>query len=272
MCVLGLAGQGNQCLDMCDTSIDMLMFKDTPGKQAGTVNIVNQVRAGRDPRGLVTCPIAGAMLWLLIPLTLFCCVGLVGGAAWVFNYMRTLRRKQNSNKNQNYREPEQQFLEEQQQPYADYGQEQPQEQYQQRDYAEEPMPVMEPIVEAPVVQAQQMNIFGGEPNLMGGLAPLSAPLTVAAPTTMYPSLAAPMTAAYPTASYQLPVQQGYAQAGSSYVTGSQFGGSMALTGGATTTQMPAYGAYGAYGAQAAPQMVSTSLNQTVYPTGSMRIG
>ena len=117
--------------------------------------------------------------------------------------------------------------------------------------------------------APATNIFGGEPNLMGGLAPLAAPLTVAAPTTMYPSLAAPMTAAYPAASYQLPVQQGYAQAGSAYMTGSQFGGSMALTGGAMTTQMPAYGAYGA---QAAPQMVSTSLNQAVYPTGSMRIG
>jgi len=270
MCVTSAVGLGNQCLDMCDTSIPMALFKDTPGKQAGTVNIVNAVRAGRDPKGMVTCPITGAMLWLLIPLTLCCCVGLVGGAAWVFNYMRALRRKQNQ-KNQNYREPEQQFLEEQQQPYADYGQEQPQEQYQQRDYAAEPMPVMEPMVEVPVLQAGEQNIFGGAPNLMGGLAPLSAPLTVAAPTTMYPSLAAPMTAAYPTASYQLPAQ-GYAQAGSSYVTGSQFGGSMALTGGAMATQMPAYGAYGAYGAQAAPQMVSTSLNQTVYPTGSMRIG
>jgi len=173
---------GNQCLDMCDTSISLVAtkdglpsFHDTPGKMAGTVNMVQQVRAGRDPQGYTTCPGLTVWAWLWFPILLCCLVGFCGGAYWMFQYYRQRLKKQKE-KVQNY-EPDTPFVEDGAQ-YAQYDQVQPQ------DNFNDPMPVaypeQQPMLEkrdepvtmpmvpplAPVALPQQ-NMFG-TPNLAAG--------------------------------------------------------------------------------------------------------
>jgi len=256
MCIT-MAGKGNTCLDMCDTKIPLDTFHDTPGKQAGTVGIVEQVRAGRDPAGFTTCPGPSVWLWLWIPLLLCCAVGFCALAYFMFNYYRG--RLKRSVKNRGYSEPEEPYVEDGP-PYADYNQGLPQQEadFQQmpppqddRDVALEPMPVIdqtqypaEPLVEVPIVtgQAAAPNLFGGAPDLMAGLAP--ATVAMAAPAPLYAGMAAPLTTA---GSSYAP----YTVApGALQTVSPMYGGSMAV--------QPTYGAYGAYG--------------TTYPTGSMRIG
>lgn len=258
---------GNQCVDMCDTKIPLTAFKNTIGKQAGTVSIVEQVRGGRDPLGHTTCPGPSVWLWLWIPILLCILVGACFGVFRMFQGFKGLKKGQPSDRNrQQYKEPtEEPFVEE---GYDDYNQG-----AKAMEYSEEPMPVMEPmmdqsavIYEAPLMGEQVIApaapvLFGGEPNLMAGLAPTTMAQpgvgTFLAPTTysQYTTGAAGAYTVYPQASS--------VTSGSAYVSRPAYGGSTVVPGGTLGTQMPAYGAYGAYGG------VPTT---TSYPTGSMRIG
>jgi len=255
--------QGDQCLDMCDTSIPMSTYSTTPGKEEGTLRIVRQVQAGRDPSGMTTCPGVTVWVWLWFPLLLCCCIGLCAGAYYGFSAYKSRLKPRN------YREPiNEPYMEEGQGPYVDYQDQQPQmDQYgdqappQTMDGMEDPMPVIEPQAEpllaAPMAfeeKGPEINLFD-QPNLMAGL----APLTVAAPTSAYPVAGSNYITSYT----QAPITT-YPQAGSMMIQGQPQAASMSvaapvyLNAGAMTTQ-PTYGAYGAYG--------------TSYPaTSSMRIG
>merc|ERR1719316_2667459 len=115
-------GTGNVCLDMCNTDIPLDTFHDTPGKVAGTVSLVEMVRAGQDPAGLTQCPMASVWLWLWIPLLLCVLIGICAAAYWMFNFYTGRLKKF---KNKGYREPEQPLVEDDA-PYADYQQVAPQ--------------------------------------------------------------------------------------------------------------------------------------------------
>jgi len=261
MCIT-VTGKGNQCLDMCDAKISLDTFHDTPGKQAGTIGIVEQVRAGRDPAGFTTCPGPSVWLWLWIPLSLCCVIGFCALAYYMFNYYRGRLKR--------YREPVEQPAYVDEQGYVSYDQGMPQPQdatdlQQMAPGQDEPMPVIDqpmvggamPVIEQPAVLEPQtvaagQNLFGGEPNLMAGL---QQPQTVITPQAagLYPQMAAPMTAYTP----QLSTVQmaGQPTMASRPVYGGQ---SMTMGGSVLSTGIPSYSAYGAYG--------------TTYPTGSMRIG
>jgi len=274
MCVT-ITGQGNQCLDMCSTKIPLDTFHDTPGKKAGTLDIVKQVRGGRDPAGLTTCPGPSVWIWLWIPVVLVCLSGCLGAAYVMYMRMRAAKRGGSKGK---YREPEKAFIDDQQAPYDDYGDAGAQPAFEdQRDLEQfaaqsppqyaarspppqtqeqlelDPMPVIEqPDLDVPSFrgleaeeQAAPIVEFPGlfdQPNLMQGLAP---------PTLATPNLFQNIGLA--------PLRPSYSQAP---VTSYPQAGSMVLGGGMMGSQPPSYGAYGAYGA-----------NTTVYPgTTSMRIG
>jgi len=265
-------GAGNQCLDMCNYKIPMDTFHDTPGKQAGTVQIVQMVRAGRDPAGLTTCPGASVWVWLWFPLLLFCSIGMCALAYWMFNFYRG-RLKRGGNKG--YREPEQPYVEEGQ-PYVDYDQVAPQDMDQmapQDQYygEEDPMPVVDQqdygavLAPAAVPVSTEPNLFE-QPMLMplaAGSVYAQQPLTTGYPTTY----AAPMTMApqmYQANSMSVSGAQGYTTtyqqaAMPQYVSQAavpQYTSQMLA---APVTMQP----YGAYGGATA----------TTYPgTTSMRMG
>jgi hypothetical protein len=88
MCVLNGAPQTPQCLDMCDMNIDLATFKNTPGKQAGTVNTVQLVRSGHDPIGKTTCPGPSVWVWLWFPILLCLCIGCCGIAYYMYQFYR----------------------------------------------------------------------------------------------------------------------------------------------------------------------------------------
>lgn len=289
MCVT-ITNQGNQCLDMCSTKIPLDTFHDTPGKKAGTLNIVEQVRGGRDPAGLTTCPGPSVWIWLWIPVVLCCLSGLLGLAYLMYMRMRAAKRGASKGK---YREPEMAFIDEQQPPYGDYGeagaqppfedqreleqfaaqsppqfaaqpppqQTQPPPQQTQEQLELDPMPVIEqPDLDVPgfrgleaAEQAAPIVEFPGlfdQPNLVQGW----APPTLATPN-LFPGIGlAPLANSYS----QAPVTY-FPQAGSMVLGGGALGSRPAY---GMTPQTPSYGAYGAYGTPT-----------TVYPgTTSMRIG
>jgi hypothetical protein len=181
---------------MCDTKIPLDAFHDAPGKQAGTVSLVEQIRGGRDPAGYTTCPGASVWVWLWFPILLCCLLGFCYLAYWMFNYYRTRLRK---DKNRNMRDEP--FVQDDV-PYGNYDQVQPQ-----MERGVDPMPVMEPsggggggapVMDVdqipqmqPVVQQQPMTVAApaasqslfGTPDLMGGLAPSYQPATVMPATT-----------------------------------------------------------------------------------------
>lgn len=212
MCTLK-EGQGNVCLDMCDTTILETSFK-SPGKEAGTIQTVRMVRAGRDQEGLTTCPGPSIWHWLWFPLLLCCCVGFCALAYYLYSYYRQRLKKYKGGNDSSHA-----FIDEDVQPYVDYNQVAPQ------PYIEEPpMPVLEPMQPMEDIlpplepmgmppMAMEQNIFG-TPNLLRNP---SAPQTVAMP--MGTNLGG-----FPTVP-----------------SGSMFGG------GSMATGMPQYGAYGAYG-------------------------
>lgn len=265
MCIT-MAGNGtglqqDACLDMCDTSIPETTWKSTPGKQAGTLRMVRQVQAGRDPSGLTTCPGISVWVWLWFPIFLCCAIGCCAGSYYSFMYYKNRIKP-----NRSYREPvNEPFMEDGQGmgQYNDFPQGQPQEMDaypppQTMDAMEDPMPVIEPqqeplLAEVPVAPAAfveekvEPNLFD-QPNLMAGL----APLTVAAPTASYPVAGSNYITSYQaapqyTTSYAVPQAASMSVAAPVYVAGG------------ATTVTPSYGAYGAYG--------------TTYPgTTSMRIG
>jgi len=271
MCIT-ISGKGNQCLDMCNFKLPLDTFKATPGKQAGTVQIVEMVRAGRDPAGLTTCPMASVWIWLWIPLVLCCAIGLCAVAYYLFNYYKKINRRGGSSK---YREPEEPYVEDQA-PYADYQQVAPQDQdfemappqtMDQMDQTMDPMPVVddyqgppaaEPFLEeqAQALGTVQPNIFDQPPNLMAGL----APQTVLQPMgTMYPG--AQPTYAAPMMAYQQPgfPQAAYPQAASMSLAGSAMQQprpvyTTSMTNPMTTGLPAQYGAYGAYGNPATTSM------------------
>jgi hypothetical protein len=273
MCITLSDGQKqtDQCLDMCDTSIPLTTYKNTPGYQSGTLKIVQQVQAGRDPAGRTTCPAVSVWVWLWVPLLLCCCIG-VCAASYVgyTSYVSRLKRS-------NYREPRENeaFVEEQGAPYENY-QDQGQPYYQDdqmpppqtMDVMEDagPMPVLEPQQEPLLQQAEvqplkaDMNLFEA-PNLMGGL----APITVAAPAA-YP-MAGSNYMTYPQASYtQYPAQSSMTVQQPMYTAAPQY-----TTPQYTSVQMtqPTYGAYGAYGGVTTSGVQPASYAAT---TTSMRIG
>lgn len=250
------------CLDMCDTSIPESTWKSTPGKQAGTLRIVRQVQAGRDPSGMTTCPGISVWIWLWFPIFLCILLGCVYCSITTFNLYKTRLKP-----NRGYREPvNEPFMEDGvgQGPYNDFQAEQQMQDMQDfappqtMDGMEDPMPVIEPqqeplIAEPPAAAVEAVeakvepNLFD-QPNLMAGL----APLTVAAPTAAYPVAGSNYITSY-TAAPQYTTSYAVPQAASMSVAAPVY-----VAGGATTT-MPTYGAYGAYG--------------TTYPgTTSMRIG
>lgn len=273
MCVT-ITGQGNQCLDMCSTKIPLDTFHDTPGKKAGTLQIVKQVRAGRDPAGLTTCPGPSVWIWLWIPVVLCCLSSLVGFAYVMFMKMRAAKRGANKGK---YREPEMALIDEQQPQYGDYGDagaqppfedQQDLEQFAARSpppfapqaqLASEPPPPQTqeqleldpmPVIEQPdpdmpsfrgLEAAAQAAPIVEFPGLFGEPKLGAAPSSFATPN-LFPGIGlAPLAGSYS----QAPVAS-YPQAGS-MVLGSQ---------------PPSYGAHGGYAA-----------NTTMYPgIGSMRIG
>jgi len=368
MCTnLGL-GQGNQCVDMCDMTNPLTFFKDTPGKQAGTVATVEQVRGGRDPMGRTTCPGPSVWLWLWIPILLCCMVGTCFGVFKMFQGYKGLKKGQPSaNRSQQYKEPDEMpFVEASASTFLTESREagetklhvesdkgfqagrlvsidegSPVEEVNEitgfgsillknplkfahpkgapvrmlpedtwlpeEPMPVEPMPVMEPLptyvpevpTYPPAVIYEQAappygtpSLFGGEPNLMAGLAPTTtttymqpAGATFAAPTTysqyttpaaattysQYTTPAADYSTVYPQASsmalggnstYGVPTAVSRPAYG-----GSTYGVPTATTGSALGTQMPAYGAYGAYGG-----VPTTASYGGVQPTSSMRIG
>jgi len=223
---------GNQCLDMCDTKIPLDAFHDAPGKQAGTVSLVEQIRGGRDPAGYTTCPGASVWVWLWFPILLCCLLGFCYLAYWMFNYYRTRLRK---DKNRSMRDNEP-FVQDEV-PYGNYDQVQPQ-----MGGGGDPMPVMEqekmPVMDVdqipqmqPVVQQQPMTVAApaagqslfGTPDLMGGL----APATVMPPTTTTYTQASPYSMQVPMATQmtQMPAAT-YSQYGAApYGAYSSYGGS-----------------------------------------------
>jgi hypothetical protein len=276
MC-LTIPGQGNQCTDMCNTKIPLDTFHDTPGKQAGTVAIVEMVRAGRDPAGLTTCPGPSVWIWLWIPILLCCLIGFCALAYYMWNYYRQRLKRGRSG----YREPEPGYVEDQV-PYADYQQVSPQDmEYDQMappqtmdmDQTLEPMPVAEPyqeiapqtampLLEEKAVELSGPNLFG-DPSLMGGFAPAAvaapAAYAIGGPTYAQPYMLQPQATSMAVSNYG--GLSGYG--GSAYQSRPMVGGVV------TGASVPSYGAYGAYGAPNA----YGGANVTTYPgTTSMRIG
>jgi len=289
MCVT-ITGAGNQCLDMCDKKT-VLAISQTAGKQAGTLDTVNAVRAGRDPKGRTTCPGPSVWIWLWIPIVLCCLMGFVFGAWKV--YEMKLARSRKSNKGA-YREPDQPFADEN--PASAIYQPQEMDQVDAPPMAaagayapkaappmepeNDPMPVLqpEPVYSAPVEVVQPTESF---PNLFG-----PGPVSLVAPQTVAPNFFPGMgTLQQPITTYSQPIMtsypQAYPQAGSfqpqvlqaprttsAYTT--PFVGSMTNP---MTTVPPSYGAYGAYGASPSYGAQQMAANTTVYPgTTSMRIG
>jgi len=264
MCV-SVGGMGDQCKDMCDTSLPMTMFHDQAGKQAGTLRIVQQVRAGRDPSGLTTCPGLTVWVWLWFPIILCCLIGICGATYYAFSAYRGRMKPRGA-----YREPSanQQYDQEQNQYDDRYQQEDgmpPPQTMEQMDqmpqtYQDDPMPVAEPLLAEPMYEekapAYEVNLFE-QPNLFPGL----QPLTVAAPSTSYPVQGftqsfQPVQGFAPAAYSQSMSGVGMPQMASRPAVVSQV---YTQPGAAMTTQVP-YGAYGAYGG-------------ATYPgTTSMRIG
>jgi len=261
---------------MCDTSHPLSLFKETPGKQAGTVSIVEQVRGGRDPAGLTTCPGPSVWLWLWIPLGILALIGVFFCIFKLIQLNKGLKKGIPSDKRQ-YKEPldDAPFVEDN---YDDFNQGP-----KAMEYSDEPMPVLEPLVEQsaviengaaiphyvePGLAGEQVistpaPLFGGEPNLMAGFAPTTV-VQPAAGTFLAPSTysqyttgaAGGYTTVYPQASSMA------IGGASTYVSRPAYGGSITQPGGALATQTPAYGAYGGYTVtDAGPQ-----------PSGSMRIG
>lgn len=272
-----ITGQGNQCLDMCNEAITLADFKTTPGKQSGTIQIIEMVRAGRDPIGRTTCPLTTIWVWLWLPLLACCAIAICAGTFYAY---RTYAGRSKRGANKGYREPEQPYADDQA-PYVDYGQDYQQDPEFQQDYAqgydqnampppqtmeqmqmEDPMPVVDQGLYEPALAPAAAPLSGiGEPNIFDGV--MAAPLTMA-PSTMVQSM--PMGTVYPAAGqmtmapqYQSSMMVSGAQG---YTTAPQYTSSMMVA--PVGTQLPSYGAYGAYGG-AAPT--------TVYPgTTSMRIG
>jgi len=194
---------------MCDSKIPLDAFHDAPGKQAGTVNLVQQVRGGRDPQGFTTCPGASVWLWLWFPILLCCLLGFCFLAYWMFNYYRTRLRK-HANKDK-YRDEEREPFVQDDVPYGDYDQVKPQMEFV-GGGQEDPMPVIDqsmPVMDVnqipqiemqpPVTQQQPMpaaseSLFG-TPDLIGGL----TPSTVQAPMTVLPPMASPYSMQVPMA-------------------------------------------------------------------------
>lgn len=218
---------GNACLDMCDTKIPIETFKAQPGKQAGTVTLVQQVRDGKDPLGRTTCPGPSVWTWLWIPLMLCCCLGICAGSYALFQYYRKTFARQKSQNKSFYPEPEQQpFVEEYPQP-APFPEEAPREME----------PVVEPVGEMPFIQEDlAAKAMMEEPMIDPGFtaAPAAAPLFSGIGGLTAPTLTQPGTFTTPITS--VPMTTSYSQAG-------------ALTsgyGGYPTTGMAPYGAYGTY--------------------------
>lgn len=201
MCVTTATGQGNQCLDMCDSKIPLETFKASVGKQAGTYSMAEQVRAGRDPQGYTECPGLSPWLWLWIPILLLILIGCCAAAYMMYNKMRRLKN----------RHPQQEPM------VQDYQPDYEQQQFEQVQPQMEPMPIEEPMPVNPVVEdtvqeapmtygvpplqpvtvAPTGDLFGS-PNLMGGFpttTAVAAPVTTTVLPTQYSS--APVTTAYP---------------------------------------------------------------------------
>jgi len=269
MCItLQGTGKGNECLDMCDTSIPKESWKQAAGAQAGIWTIVQKVQNGRDPAGLTTCPGVTVWVWLWFPLLLCCSIGFCAGG---FYWYKFIKRANKRGANKGYTEPD--YVEDQQQPFVDYGEGMPQPDYQQdmempapQDdpmpvVEPEPMPVVQPIAEQP--QAQ-MDLFG-QPALAPSTIQVAAPVSssyMMGPTTgsqYVTSYAAPATTAYaaPTtypAASSMVINGGQVYSQPAYTTTS-----MSVANPIMTTQLPAqYTQYPATGALAA--------------TSSMRIG
>lgn len=254
-----VTGKGNQCLDMCDEALALTAFHDTPGKQAGTVSIVEMVRAGRDPAGLTTCPLPTIWIWLWIPLLTCGAIGLCAGAFYVFKFRSGLSKRGRKG----YQEPEPAYADDQA-PYVDYQQDYQQEpEFQQDDQQyytqdqmvsaaapqtqeqfqaqlEDPMPVVDQGLYEPAAAPAEPNLFD-QPGLMAPLTQKQQPSTIVQPMgTMYPGMVAPSAAGGYTT---MPQRQATPQ----------------------YTSQPTYGAYGAYGG-------ATTVAAAYPGTTSMRIG
>lgn len=287
MCVT-ITGAGNQCLDMCDKKT-VLAISTTAGKQAGTKQTVNAVRAGRDPEGRTTCPGPSVWIWLWIPIVLCCLMGLVFGAWKIYEVQLTRKRQRNKG---TYREPDQPFPEENPASAVYQPQEEMETQMEPPPMAgaaayeqppmtaammapeNDPMPVLqpEPAYLAPVEVIQPTESF---PNLFG-----QPPLTLVAPQTVAPNFFPGMgSLQQPLTTYSQPITTSYPQAAPTSFSGAGMlqtsypqAGSMAVSGGgvlqapASAYTTPAYGtAASAYAAYGTPLVGSMTNPMTTVP-------
>lgn len=257
MC-LTVTGKGNQCLDMCDDQIPLTTFHDTPGKQAGTVSMVQLVRAGRDPAGLTTCPMRSIWLWLWIPLFLCFVIGLCAGVYYLFN----LSKSRGKRGNKAFREQDPAYAEDEA-PLMDYQQVGPEDMDMRMAPPQtmdqmDPMPVIDDYPQDNPVTMPLGGQFAAAPSLSQptpeynifnpqlGSATTSAPQAVAAPMgTYYPGMAVPTVSTYAAPATLASPMTFPPQAGSMSVSGYQ---------GSMLQSRPAYGAYGSYGPVTTPSM------------------
>jgi len=203
----------NICRNMCDTTYSLDSYNQ-PGKAAGTMETVAAVRAGNDPLGLTTCPGLTIWVWLWVPILLCCCIVCCAGAYYAYTFYRQRLKRGRGWREEGEKKDVSPFLEE---PYAEYPE------YQQVD--QEPMPVVDRELEAPLAEE------------VPATAPVvEAPIAGAAPLTQLYAQPAPAVSPY-----TMPM------AGSMYSQPGMTPGyqSMSYPMGSHVTQMPTYGGYGA---------------------------
>jgi len=135
-------GHGMECLDMCDPASD---FKGK-GAQAGTMQLVEQVRAGRDPQGYTQCPSASVWRWIWFPLLLCCCVGICALTYAGYRYYMTRLKKFNNKEKMSGRYADEDMLGGA--PPMDYSQVAPQppsEEFMNKDLPPAAMPALDPL-------------------------------------------------------------------------------------------------------------------------------